>query len=302
MAAGAVGGYFGARYAAAGHDVVFFARGAHRDAIASRGLEIRSKLGDLHLPKVDVHADPKGVAPVDIVLFAVKLWETEAAGAALKPIVAPATRVITVQNGVDSVERLAPILGPNVVVGGTAFIATVIGEPGVIRHDSPFARIRCGWLDGHEDDQVRAFVAAGKAAGIDIEQLATMQRERWQKFVFLVALSGSTALTRQPIGAILEDADGRELVRGLIEEVVAVGRAEGVALEPSSADDRYAAAAALPYGTKASMLHDLEHGNRIELDWLAGHVVALGRKHRIATPYNTAVYAALKRHRLGTKG
>src|SRR3954465_9394199 len=111
MAAGAVGGYFGARLAKAGNDVFFIARGANLDAIKQNGLKIESVHGDLHLPKVNATDDPKTVGPVDVVMFAVKLWDTEKAAEATRPLVGPNTRVITLQNGVDSVERIAPILG-----------------------------------------------------------------------------------------------------------------------------------------------------------------------------------------------
>src|SRR6185295_18339258 len=118
MAAGAVGGYFGSRMAAAGHDVTFIARGAHRDAIRRDGLKLESALGDLHLKDVKVTDNPKEAGPVDLVLFAVKLWDTETAGEQTRPLVASHTRVITLQNGVDSAERLAPILGGDVTIGG----------------------------------------------------------------------------------------------------------------------------------------------------------------------------------------
>src|SRR5262249_57139984 len=130
MAAGAVGGYFGGRLAAAGHDVTFFARGAHLDALRTNGLKIESPHGNLHIAKVNVTDDPSGVAAVDIVLFAVKLWDLEQAAERLRPLLRPATRVITVQNGIDAVERLEPILGRGRVVPGLAQIATVIGSPG----------------------------------------------------------------------------------------------------------------------------------------------------------------------------
>ncbi len=120
MAAGAVGGYFAARLAAAGHDVFFIARGAHRDAIAKNGLTVKSVLGDLHLAKPNVTDDPTKVGPVDIVLFAVKLWDTEKAAEQARPLVGKDTRVITLQNGVDSVERVAPILGVEQTIGGAA--------------------------------------------------------------------------------------------------------------------------------------------------------------------------------------
>ena len=127
MAAGAVGGYFGARMADAGHDVFFIARGAHFEAIKKNGLKIESVHGDLHLPKPNVTDDPKSVGPVDIVLFAVKLWDTETAAEQARPLVSANTRVITLQNGVDSVERIAPIIGADRTIGGVAYIATVIG-------------------------------------------------------------------------------------------------------------------------------------------------------------------------------
>ena len=168
MAAGAVGGYFGARLAAASHDVFFIARGAHRDAIAKSGLTIESVLGDLHLPKPNVTDDPAKVGPVDIVLFAVKLWDTETAAEQARPLVGENTRVITLQNGVDSVERIAPILGVEQTVGGAAYISATIAAPGVIKHLSQLARMRFGHPDKRPDDKLNAFVDASKAAKLDI--------------------------------------------------------------------------------------------------------------------------------------
>src|SRR5262250_1390350 len=151
MAAGAVGGYFGARLAAAGHDVFFIARGAHRDAIAKNGLKVESVHGDLHLPKPNVTDDPGKVGPVDIVLFAVKLWDSEKAAVQALPLVGPESRVIPLQNGVDSTERIAPIFGTDIVVAGSAYIATVLSAPGVVTYTSQFARMVCGRIDGKPD-------------------------------------------------------------------------------------------------------------------------------------------------------
>ena len=139
MAAGAVGGYFGGRMAAAGHDVVFIARGAHGDAVRRDGLKIESALGDLHLKNVNVTDDPKQIGPVDVVLFAVKLWDTEMVGEQMRALVGPNTRVITLQNGVDSVERLAPILGDEATIAGTTYVVTNIARPGVILHTGTVA-------------------------------------------------------------------------------------------------------------------------------------------------------------------
>jgi 2-dehydropantoate 2-reductase len=299
MAAGAVGGYFGARLAAAGHDVSFVARGALLDAIRRNGLKIESTAGDLHLKDAKATSDPAEIGPVDIVLFAVKLWDTEKAAEFARPLVGPGTRVITFQNGVDSVERIAPILGGDTTIGGSAYIASVMREPGIVSHTSAFARMVVGRIDGKRDDKVDAFGEAAKAAGIDITVSPQMQAERWQKFTFLVGLAGATAAMRSPLGPILDDPHTKEFLHDLMREVVAVGRARGVALSPDYADDRMAFAAAAPRSMKASLAHDLERGNRLELDWLTGRVCALGRETGVATPANDAVYAILKLHRMG---
>jgi 2-dehydropantoate 2-reductase len=301
MAAGAVGGYFGGRLAAAGHDVSFIARGANLDALRKSALTIESPLGNLHLKEVKATSDPQEVGAADIVLFAVKLWDTETAAAAARPLVGPQTRVITLQNGVDSVERMAPILGAEQVAGGVAYIASVIAAPGVISHTSPFAKMLCGRLDGSADARLAAFAQAAQQAGIDIALTNEINRERWQKFVFLVGLSGATGATRLPIGPILADSDTRAFLQKLMQEVVAVGRAKGVDLPPDYVDDRMKFAATVPPGMKASLLHDLERGNRLEIDWLSGKVAALGRELGVPVPMNEAVYAVLKLHRMGRR-
>ncbi len=238
MAAGALGGYFGARLAAAGHDVFFIARGSNLEAIRKNGLKVESVHGNLHLPKPNVTDDPAGVGPVDIVLFAVKLWDTETAAAQAHPLVGPHTRLITLQNGVDSMERIAPILGTDTVVAGCAYIAAAVSAPGVIAHTSPFARVVCGRTDGKPDPHLEAFVDAAKLAGLDITLSDAIDRERWQKFVFLVGLSGATATTRQPLGPILNDPDTRGFFYSLMCEVVAVGRAKGVSIPEDFAEKR----------------------------------------------------------------
>ena len=304
MAAGAVGGYFGARMAAAGHDVFFIARGANLAAIKNNGLKIESVHGDLHLPKPNVTDDPQSVGPVDIVLFAVKLWDTEKAAELTRPLVGPNTRVITLQNGIDSVERVAPILGADKTIGGVTYIATVIGAPGVIKHTSQFAKIRFGRADKKPDAALDAFVAAGQAASLDIDLSADIQRERWEKFIFLTfltAMAGSTATLRSSIGPIAADPDTRAFFGDLMEEVYAVGRAKGVALNHAFVDERLAFIGSdkIDPGMKASMAHDLERGNRLELDWLAGTVRSLGRELGIPTPASDTVYKVLKLHRMG---
>ncbi len=280
-------------------DVAFFARGAHLAAIRKDGLKIESPLGDLHVNDVQATDDPAGIAPVDLALFAVKLWDTERAAEQLRPLVKADTRVITLQNGVDSVERLTPILGDAAVVGGSTYLVTVIAAPGVIRHTSPFARIRCGRLDGRPDDVLAGYVDQMRAAGLDVMLSDQMRTELWKKFVLLSGTSGITASTRQSLGPIRADPEVRALFFKLMGEAMAVGKAAGVAFPPDFAEELERSVEAFPPTMRASMAHDLERGNRLELDWLAGKVVALGRALGVPTPANESVYAMLKLHRMG---
>jgi 2-dehydropantoate 2-reductase len=238
MAAGAVGAYFGGRMAQAGHDVALIARRANLDALRKNGLTIESVHGDAHLPNVNATSDPKDVGPVDIVLFAVKLWDTETAAELAKPLVGPDTRVITLQNGVDSYERVSGILGKDQTVGGTAYIASVLGGPGVVRHTSKFATLRCGRIDGKPDAKLAAFAEAAKAANVDVQLQDDMNRERWQKFIFLSSLAGANCMTRQPLGKILADPDTRAFYRKLMTECLAVGQKSGAKVPDDWIDDR----------------------------------------------------------------
>lgn len=303
MAAGAVGAYYGARLAVKGHDVFFIARGAHLDAIRKNGLKIESVHGDLHLPKPNVTDDPRTVGPVDIVVFAVKLWDTETAAEQAKPLIGPNTRLITLQNGIDSVERIGAVIGPDKVVGGYAYIATTISAPGVIKHTSQFHHFRFGFPDNRPDATLEAFVTAGKEAGLDIGLSKAIERELWEKFIFLTAMTGATATLRSGIGPILADPDTKTFFRQLMEETLAVGKAKGVTLDKAYIDERMTFAETKTVPTmKGSMANDLDRGGRLELDWLSGKVRALGREFGIPTPASDTVYLVLKLHRMGSRG
>jgi 2-dehydropantoate 2-reductase len=300
MAAGGVGGYYGARLATAGHDVYFIARGAHRDAIAKDGLIVESVNGNAHIKDANVTDDPATVGPVDVVLFAVKLWDTEKAAEATRPMLGPHTRVITMQNGIDSYERIAPILGAEHAVPGVTYVATVIDRPGVIRQDSKAQSIICGGIDGRADSMLTTFVDAAKAARIEITLSDNIQLARWHKFVLLSATSGATSVTRSTVGPILADPDMRAMFTNLLRETVKVGQAKGVALPDDYPEERIAFIEKnMPPSMKASMAHDLDRGNRLELDWLGGAVSRMGKELGVPTPVNDTIYAALKLYRMG---
>ncbi|MSO77356.1 MAG: 2-dehydropantoate 2-reductase [Alphaproteobacteria bacterium] len=294
VGAGGVGGPFGAALALAGEDVTFVARGAHLEAMRRTGLRIEGDRGKIHLQPVKASDDPRSIGPVDIVLFCVKLWDVESAGAAIKGLIGPETGVIPLQNGVNASDRLAAVLGPGAVMGGTAYINTTIAEPGLIRQIGPIQRLLFGELDGRKSARGERFFAACKAAGIDADFTQNLPKALWEKFIFLVAMSGMTALTRLPIGKFRDDPDTIGLFVALAEETAAVGRAAGVPLAADVVESRIANMRALPPGATASMAHDLAKGSRLELPWLGGKVVSMGRDLGVPTPVNAFIYGALK--------
>jgi len=294
MAAGGVGGYFGARLAQAGHDVAFVARGRHLAAIRDRGLTVRSPGGDIHLAGVTASDDPRSLGRFDLVLFAVKLWDTEAAAAASLPLVAGGGVVIPFQNGVESIERVGAVIGAAQVLGGAAYIAATIAEPGVIVHTGQMARLRFGPVLPAQEAVARAFFQACEDAGIDAELVADVRRVLWEKFVFLSALSGVTSATRQPVGAIRSDPDLRAVFEAAMAEAWAVGRARGVALAEDFVAQQMVLIDGLPAQMKSSMLNDLIAGNRLEAPWLSGAVARMAKEASLAAPVSATLFVTVK--------
>ena len=296
MGSGGVGGYFGGRLAQAGHDITFVARGAHLAALRASGLRLQSGTGDLHLQQVRATDNPAEGGVADIVLFGVKLWDTVSAALSLKPVLGPDTAVISFQNGIVKDDLLRETLGSRHVAGGVAYIAATIGEPGLIVHNGAMARLVFGEHDGHASQRLERFAQACTEAGITHELTLHIRQALWEKFVFLASLSAATTLARLPIGPIRDHPRARTFLHDLMGEAVQVARAEGVALPPEYAESRLAFADGLPATMTSSMHHDLQRGNRLELPWLSGDVVARGRRLGIATPCHRAVVDMLLPH------
>jgi 2-dehydropantoate 2-reductase len=300
MGTGGVGGYFGARLAQGGHDVAFIARGRQLDAVRAHGLRVRSPLGDIYLPQVVATDDPATLEPVDLVLFGVKLWDTEQAAAQVKPLLGPDTAVVSFQNGVVKDDVLRGALGAEHVLGGVCYIEASIGEPGVIEHSSRLQKLVFGEYDGTVSARVEAFRAACAESGIDVEVSPDIEQTIWQKFVFLVGLSGATSLARSPIGPIREHPKTRAWLRDVLDEVVQVARAQSVDLPEDYADDRLAFVDTVPATMTSSMHRDLERGNRLEVAWLSGDVVDRGQALGVPTPANRCIADVLAIHANGS--
>lgn len=293
MGAGAVGGYFGARLLAAGADVAFLARGRHLAAIRQDGLRIESAAGNLHLRDLQATDDPASIGPVDVVLFAVKLWDTEAAAAALAPLIGPETAVITLQNGIASAETLTARIGAAHVAGGVAHIAAQVAGPGVIRHTGTLARLSFGELNGKRSERMTRFHGVASKAGFDAIHSPDILSMIWEKFTFLAPFSGITALTRLPVGAIRAVPETRALFLDAVAEVAQLARMRAVNLGPDILERIATLIDSLAPEMRSSMLNDLERGGRLELPWLSGAVVRIGRELDVPTPVHRVIAAAL---------
>ncbi len=291
---GGVGGAFGAALAKAGADVTFVARGAHLAAMKTNGLQVNGPRGDIHINPVQASDDPASIGVVDVVLFCVKLWDLESAGAAIKPLIGPNTAVIPLQNGIDAADRLIPILGKDAVMGGVAQISATIDAPGVIRQTGTFMKLEFGELDGQPSQRGAAFLTACKVAGFDAANTNNIKAALWTKFIFLGTMAAVIAAVRLPLGKLRDDPEGFALLESSVAEIAALGRASGVDLVPTLEAELLRAAKNFPAEMMPSMAVDLLRGNRLELPWLSGKVVALGRELGVPTPTHNVLYAVLK--------
>ena len=299
---GGVGGYFGARLAAAGNDVAFIARGAQGEAMARRGLTVRSALGGLHIAEPAVFADPAEAGPCDYLLICVKMQDLAPLAESLRPLIAQDTAhhtahqpaVVPLQNGVEAEDMLCGSLGPRFVMGGVAYIFAHIAEPGVIQHVGEIARLAFGELDGQGTTRQEALLAACTAAGIGAEATGRIDHRIWRKFALLAPLAGATCLGRCPVGGVRDDPALKAKLEAMVGEAVALGRARGVALPEDLEARTLKAVGQLDAAMKTSMLNDLEAGKPLELEWLNGAVVRLGAESGLDTPANAEVVAALR--------
>jgi 2-dehydropantoate 2-reductase len=302
MGTGGVGGYFGARLAQAGHDVAFVARGRQLDALSAHGLRVESPVGDVHLRDIEVTGKPAEIGSADLVLFTVKLWDTLEAAEAIKPLLGAETAVVSFQNGVVKDDILRDALGAEHVIGGITYIAATIAEPGLIRHSGTLQKLVFGEYDGSLSPRVRQFRDACADSGIDAEISDRIEQTIWEKFVFLVGLSGTTSLARTSIGPIRSHPRSRAFLRDVMAEVVQVALAQGVPLPDDYADERLAFTDTVPADMTSSMQNDLEQGNRLEVGWLSGDVVERGARLDVATPCNRAICDILSVHSEGRAG
>jgi len=298
LGSGAVGGYYGALLACAGQRVSFVARGAHLRAIRERGLAVWSPLGD-SVARAQAEDDPAQIGQADVVLLAVKTYDNATALPMLPALVGPSTVVITLQNGVDSVDQVAAIVGEERVLGGPTYIATALSLPGLIEQTGTHRRIVFGEAFGDRtqvSDRVREVAGVLTAANIQAEAVADARVPLWEKFIYLAPFAAFTGAARLPIGPLWSDAAIKAEFMAAVAEVEAVARAEGVPVRDPAGLKEYVTkyVDALPPGTRSSLLIDLQQGKRTEIESLAGSVVRRGIAAGVPTPVMGALYAVLK--------
>lgn len=298
VGAGGVGGYFGAKLARAGESVTLIARGVHLAAIQRDGLRVRSAIEGEYSVEVDAVEDAHGRAPADAALLCVKSFHTEAALEQLKPVVGPDTPVLTLQNGVEAVDKIDAAFGAGHALGGAAYVFAAIEAPGVIAHR--FAgRIALGELDGRATPRAERLRDAFARAGVPVELSSNIRRVMWEKYLFICAQAGMTALTRVPSGVLRANPTTWRMYRMILEELAAIASRMNVGLAPDIVATSMKAADALGPETYSSLHHDLVSGRRLELEALHGHAVRLGERLGVPTPMTFAVYAALQPHSRG---
>jgi 2-dehydropantoate 2-reductase len=294
MGTGGTGGYFGGLLARAGEEVTFIARGDHLEAIRKNGLAIKSVLaGDFSIP-ANATDNTHEIGPVDLVLFCIKAYDNAAAADQIRPLIGPETVVLSVQNGIDNEQQIGEVIGPEHIVGCVSYVSSIIESPGVIAQTGGPGKIVLGEMQGGTSARTETIQNTLQNSGIAAELHSDIQVALWQKFLAICGVNGITALTRLPMGEILACEETRNLMRGTMEEVEAVARANGAALPGDCVDQSMDLFSSLEPSIRGSMYYDLAAGRRLELDVLNGTLVRLGGERGIPTPINFAIYAALK--------
>jgi 2-dehydropantoate 2-reductase len=294
MGSGGLGAYYGALLAKTGSDVTFIARGAHLDALRADGLTIKSVHGDFVVKPAHRTDDPRQVGTVDLILFAVKTYQTEDAARALAPMVGPDTMVLTFQNGVENHTQIDAAIGAGHTLVAPTQIASTLAAPGVVVQTSPFRNTVIGEVRGGLTPRVEKLVALFMPTGIHVSAAANGLTPLWHKFIFLASFSGLTTLARTEAATLLQMPEARATLRAAMQEIYAVGRAHAVPMDDDIAERHYQFCLAMKPGLKSSMHVDLERGRRLEIDALSGAVVRLGAAKNVPTPVHQTIYVALK--------
>lgn len=293
MGTGGVGGYFGGRLAAAGHDVWFIARGEHLEAILRNGLQVDSPVGDFRIFPAQASADPASVGAVDVAIVSVKTWQLPEAAATMAPLIGNETTLLPLLNGVEAAQELAEVFGRSRVLGGLCRIIAYVKAPGQITHAGVEPTVVFGELDDRRSDRVESLRDAFDEAGVRAEIPADLQAAIWTKFMLISTWSGIGAVTRVPVGEWRSVAGTRALAEASLQETLAVAQARGVRLSDDLAADTLTYLDGVPAEGTASMQRDIAEGKPSELASMSGTVLRLGSEAGVPTPTHRFLYYSL---------
>ena len=294
IGAGGTGGYFGGLLARAGEDVTFLARGTQLEALRTHGLTVKSRLAGTFTLPVHATSDPQEIGAVDLVLFCVKTYDTNAASAGIGHFIGPETVVLPIQNGIDAAEQLGREVGAQHIIGGVAYVTSQIESPGVIAQIAGAGSIELGELAGGQSERTQHVQQVLQHAGISVQLPPDIRVSLWEKFLFICAFSGVTALTRLPLGQVFAYQETSDLLTAVMKEGEALARVCGIALPGDIVERSYATLQVLEPEAMGSMAFDLLAGRRLEIEALNGMMVRLGQEHSMSLPFNFAIYAALR--------
>jgi 2-dehydropantoate 2-reductase len=298
MGTGGIGGFFGAKLAAAGEDVWFVARGKHLDAMKERGLKVTSTVGTFSIPPERVTGDPASIGDADVVLFCVKAYDTEVAARQISPLLHENSIVLSLQNGVDNVEKIRQQLSRGLAYAGAAYISVRITAPGEIAESGGFQRIVFGPISGPTVSRASDIHAAFLRAGIKCDLHENIEKELWRKFIFIASMGALTALSRLTHGEILSNPKSLSLMFDAMREIQAVAWKLGIDVEPVDETKVLEGLKRFDPDTRSSMYFDLASGRPMEIEALNGTVVRFGEQLGIATPIHRVIYASLLPHHL----
>ena len=295
MGSGGVGAFIGTRLLQTGHHVTFVARGPHLQAIRDHGLCMLSETGTRHIHHVNAVEHPKDAASKpDLIIFAVKCYDTQQATQLLRPAIGDQTAVLTLQNGIDSVPTLSSILGADHIIGGATWLTAHILQPGVIEYQDAEVRAAIGEPAGGISARVQTIAQALRTAGVETEVSDNINQVLWNKLVLLAVLGPVTAACQLPLGPILATRGMLDLFRTMFNEAIDVARSQDIHLPDSTTNDLITLLQTLPSDNTTSLQVDFAHQRRVELDYTAGAVLRHAQQSGIPTPTLQTLYLTLK--------
>ncbi|MCF8473755.1 MAG: 2-dehydropantoate 2-reductase [Emcibacter sp.] len=302
MGSGGMGGFLGAKLALVGHNVTFIARGAHKNAINSNGLKLLSQDGDIHIYPAQAYENTDNIAPVDLILFCVKLYDTETAARSCLPLMTKDSFILTLQNGVESVDLISNIVGKGRTLGGSIYVSANIKSPGIITHSGGNNTIHFAEFDHKPSHRIEILENILAEAGLNPVHAKNMDVMLWSKFVVLSANAALGTLTNLGAVSLCHNPDTKELFKQAMYEVFNLAQAMDIILPTDIIDKNLAMIASLNEKSDliSSQCLDFRAGKKLELEWIQGTIHRLGQKHAIKTPINSTAYVALKRFSEGT--